>query len=207
MYNKNDHLAKWSIFVTHLIIQPLSPLDPRRHLHMLYICIATFNCPKGILGLGGGKASKNKLKDASFIFSMTNVTILSIFRTHAQKEYCRVLEMKDTYILNILALLLFENLLRIYLNYRLNGTQSKDVKWGVVVEGASFNGFVNDGSLWNLFWCVLCIFYYRHSPILKILGQFENEGFEIMSTRENMRLIARSPLLSLESYLLITKID
>ena len=63
------------------------PLDPRRPLHMLYICIATFNCPKGILGLGGGEASKNKLKDASYIFSMTNVTILSIFRTHAQKEY------------------------------------------------------------------------------------------------------------------------
>ena len=68
----------------------------------------------GILGLGGGKASKNKLKDASFIFSMTNVTILSIFRTHAQKEYHKVLEMKGTYILNILALLLFENLQRIY---------------------------------------------------------------------------------------------
>ena len=43
------------------------PLDPRRHLHMLYICTATFNCPKGILGQGG-EASKNKLKDASFIF-------------------------------------------------------------------------------------------------------------------------------------------
>ena len=96
------------------LIQPLSPLDPRRHLHMLYICIATFNCPKGILGLGGGKASKNKLKDASFIFLMTNVTILSIFRTHAQKEYRKVLEMKGTYILNILALSLFENLQRIY---------------------------------------------------------------------------------------------
>ena len=53
---------------------PPHPLDPRRPLHMLYICIATFNCPKGILGLGG-KASKNKLKDASFTFSMTNVTI------------------------------------------------------------------------------------------------------------------------------------
>ena len=92
---------------------PFTPLDPRRHLHMLYICIATFNCPKGILGLGG-KASKNKLKDASFIFSMTNVTILSIFRTHAQKEYRKVLEMKGTYILNIFALLLFENLQRIY---------------------------------------------------------------------------------------------
>ena len=45
---------------------------------------------------------------------MTNVTILSVFRTHAQKEYRKVLEMKDTLILNILALLLFENLHRIY---------------------------------------------------------------------------------------------
>ena len=92
---------------------PSPPPDPRRHLHVLYICIATFNCPKGILGLGG-KASKNKMKDASFIFSMTNVTILSIFRTHKQKEYRKVLEMKGTYILNVLALLLFENLQRIY---------------------------------------------------------------------------------------------
>ena len=38
-----------------------------------------------------------------------------------------------------------------------------------------------------------CIFYYRNSPILKILGQFENLGFVIMSTRENIRLIARAP--------------
>ena len=105
MYNKNDHLAKRSIFVRYLMSSfayttPFPPLDPRRHLHMLYICIATFNCPKGILGLGG-KASKNKLKDANFIFSMTNVTILSLFRMHAQKEYRKVLEMKGTYILNI----------------------------------------------------------------------------------------------------------
>ena len=101
------------------LYNPFALLDPRRHLHMLYICIATFNCPKGILGLGGGgggggKASKNKLKDASFIFSMTNVTILSIFRTHARNEYRKVLEKKGTYILNILALLLFGNLQRIY---------------------------------------------------------------------------------------------
>ena len=95
------------------LYNPPPPLDPRRPLHMLYICIATFNCPKGILGLGG-KASKNKLKDASFIFSMTNVTILSIFRTHAQKEYRIFLEMKGTRILNILEFLLFENLQRIY---------------------------------------------------------------------------------------------
>ena len=36
------------------LYNPFPPLDPRRHLHMLYICIATFSCPKGILGLGGG---------------------------------------------------------------------------------------------------------------------------------------------------------
>ena len=56
---------------------------------------------------GGGGASNNKLKDTSFIFPMTNVTILCVFRTHAQKEYGKVLEMKSTPILNILALILF----------------------------------------------------------------------------------------------------
>ena len=124
---------------------------------------------------------------------MTNVTILIIFRTHAQKEYRKILEMKGTYILNILALLLFENLQRIYYNSRLNSTQSKDVKWGVGVEGANIHGFVSDESVWNLFWCFLCIFYYRNRPILKTLGQFENLGFVIMSTRENIHLIARAP--------------
>ena len=49
----------------------------------------------------------DKLKDTSFIFPMTNVLILSVFRMHAQKEYGKVLEMKSTYILNILALLFF----------------------------------------------------------------------------------------------------
>ena len=38
---------------------------------------------------------------------MTNVTLLDVFRTHAQKENGKVLEMKSTYILNILAFLLF----------------------------------------------------------------------------------------------------
>ena len=56
---------------------------------------------------GGGGASKKKLKDTSFVFPMTNVTILGVFRTHAQKEYVNVLEMKSTPILNILAPLLF----------------------------------------------------------------------------------------------------
>ena len=58
-------------------------------------------------GGGGGGASKNKLKDTSFIFPMTNVTLLGVFRAHAQKEYGKVLKMKSTHIHNILALELF----------------------------------------------------------------------------------------------------
>ena len=64
---------------------------------------------KGHLGSrGGGGASKNKLKDTSFIFPMTNVTLIGVFRTHAQKEYGKVWKMKSIPILNILALLLFK---------------------------------------------------------------------------------------------------
>ena len=84
-----------------------SPLDPRRALYILYMFIATYNCLKGILGLGG-KASKNKLKDTSFIYLNANVNILSIFHTHSLKEYGRVFEMKSTSILYI-SLLRLEN--------------------------------------------------------------------------------------------------
>ena len=109
---KNDHVAKQSIFVrclmSSLLLQSLYPLDPRRPLHMLYMFIATCHCTKRILVLGG-KASQNKLKDTSFTFPVTNVTILSIFCTHALEGYCKVLEMNSTSILYSLALLLFEN--------------------------------------------------------------------------------------------------
>ena len=56
-----------------------------------------------------GEASKNKLKDTSFIFPMTNVTYLGVVRAHAQKECGKVWEMKSTHILNIVALLFFLN--------------------------------------------------------------------------------------------------
>ena len=46
----------------------------------------------------------------------------------------------------------------------------------------------------KLIFCLLCIFYYRTTPNLKTLGQFENLVFVIMSTRENIRLITRTPL-------------
>ena len=88
------------------------PLGSKCPLHMLLMFIARCRCPKCILGLGGGgggggKASKNKLKDTSFIFPMTNVKLLGVFRTHSQKEYGKVWKMKSNPILNILALLLF----------------------------------------------------------------------------------------------------
>ena len=84
----------------------LPPLDPRCHLDndMSLEIFTTY--ANGILGRGRGGASKNKLKDTNFIFLMTNDTILGVFRTHAQKEYGNVWEMKSIPILNILALLL-----------------------------------------------------------------------------------------------------
>ena len=44
---------------------------------------------KELLG-SRGEASKNKLKDTSFIFPMTNATVIGVFRTHAQIEYGKV---------------------------------------------------------------------------------------------------------------------
>ena len=86
---------------------PPRPKTPFTHVVYSY---NDFQLSKGHLGPVGGEASKNKLKDTSFIFSMTNITILSIFRKHAQKEYSTILETKGIYILNTLVLLLFENL-------------------------------------------------------------------------------------------------
>ena len=55
-----------------------------------------------------GEASKNKPKDTSFSVPLTNGTILGVFRTHAQKEYGKVWEMKSTPIITILAILSFK---------------------------------------------------------------------------------------------------
>ena len=75
-----------------------------------HVAINIYNICKGHFGSeGGGGASNNKLKDTNFIFPKANVTILGVFRTHAQKGYGKVLEIKSTPILNILALLLFKN--------------------------------------------------------------------------------------------------
>ena len=42
-------------------------------------------------------------------------------------------------------------------------------------------------------------YFTQTMPILKRLGQFENLVFEILSTRENIRLIARAPLQRLQA--------
>ena len=111
--------------------------------------------------------------------------------------------MKSIPIFNILALLLFFKLAMHLLKVWLNGTQYKDVKWGMGVESARFHGIVNGESLWNVFCCLHCIFYCQTTPILKTLGQFENLVFVIMSTRENIRLIAKTSLCPLYIQLFI----
>ena len=58
--------------------------------------IATCRCLKGILGLGG-ESSKNKLKDTSFIFPMTNVTIFTqMFRCAEQTGISSLLHIPRT---------------------------------------------------------------------------------------------------------------
>ena len=51
MYNKTTILQS-DLLLSDVAYKPLSLLEPRRPLHMLYIYIATSNCPKSILGLG-----------------------------------------------------------------------------------------------------------------------------------------------------------
>ena len=144
----------------------LSPPRPKMPFTYVVNVYSDMSVPKGHLG-SRGKAFKNDLKDTSFIFPMTNVTILGIFCTNAQKEYGKVWEMKSIPILNILALLLFLKLAMHLLKVWSKGIQFKEVKWGMGVESAYFNGIVNGESLWNVFCCLLCIFYCWTTPILK----------------------------------------
>ena len=65
----------------------LSPPRPKilfRYVVNVYSDMSLSNGHLGSRRGGGGEASKNKLKDTSFNFPMTNVTILSVFRMHAQ---------------------------------------------------------------------------------------------------------------------------
>ena len=103
MYYKNHDLAKWSIFIRCVIYSlacTTSPLDPSRPLYMLYMSIGTYHCPKGILGLGGKHLKQTEIHQ--FHLSNDKRRGLNVFRTHAQKEYGKVLEIKSTSILTFL---------------------------------------------------------------------------------------------------------
>ena len=84
MYNKNEHLFLSCLMSSLAYTAPSLLLDPRRPLHMLYMymCIKRHFIVQRASGLGEHK----KLKDISFIFRVTINTILSIVRTHAQKN-------------------------------------------------------------------------------------------------------------------------
>ena len=88
------------------LLNELRKIDKMRVVN-LYCDMSLSKGHLGSRGGGGGEASEIKLKDTSFIFPMTNATISGVFRTHAQKEYGKVWEMKSTPIFNVLALLLF----------------------------------------------------------------------------------------------------
>ena len=64
MYNKNDHLAKQSIFVRCLMssLAFTTPFPPRPKTPFTYVVcmfIATCHCSKGILGLGEEASKTN----------------------------------------------------------------------------------------------------------------------------------------------------
>ena len=97
-------LASLSLF---LDASPTPSLDPRCHFDSEMSLHIYTTYVKGIL-CQGGEAPKNKLTDAIFNFSMTNVVFLSISCTYAQKDDNTLFDLKSTSILNIAALLLFE---------------------------------------------------------------------------------------------------
>ena len=91
--------------VSFSLLLDASPPRPKIPFGQRHGTINIYNIFKGHNGSRGGGAFKNKLKDTSFIFPLTNITILGLFRMHAQKEYGKVFEIKSTYILNVFALL------------------------------------------------------------------------------------------------------
>ena len=80
-----DETGEFSLF--------FDAFPPRPKLSLTYVVnvYSDMSLSKGHLGSrGGGEVSKKQLKDTNFIFPMTNVMILGVFRTHAQKEYGKV---------------------------------------------------------------------------------------------------------------------
>ena len=69
---------------------PPPPQDQRRPLHMLCMYVAAFHCPNDILGLGGWKHLK-QTERRKFQLSNDKSHVLSIFYTHAQEKFFKLL--------------------------------------------------------------------------------------------------------------------
>ena len=77
---------------------------PLLTLQILCMYVATFHCPNAILDQWRGEEEKHiKLNwKTCFNFKLTNVTYLSIFRTHAQKEDITLFDSNSTSIHSLL---------------------------------------------------------------------------------------------------------
>ena len=120
---------------------------------MLCMYVATFHCPNAILDQwrGGGEKHLKLNWKTCFNFPMTNVTYLSIFHTHAQKEDITLFDSKSTSIHSLTIQHVYTLKKKYCINGR-NGTRLKDDTLGAGVENASFHNFVNGKLLWNTFW-------------------------------------------------------
>ena len=87
---------------------PPPPRPKTPFTHVVYLC-NDVHLSKEHLGSRGGSIEKQSERHQFHLFNGKH-TLLSIFRTHAQKEYCKVLETKGIYIHSNSVLLLFANL-------------------------------------------------------------------------------------------------
>ena len=84
---------------------------------MLHVYIATFHCPNGILSQGGGRSIFKQTGRHKFQLSYDKRHAFScIFCSHAHKEDIKLLDLRSSSILNISALLLFENTMHLLMN-------------------------------------------------------------------------------------------
>ena len=115
---------------------------------MLSMYAATFHCQNAILDQwrGGGEKYLKLNCKTCFNFPMTNVTYLSIFPKHAQKEDITLFDSKSTSIHSLIVQHVY-TLKKQHCNHGRNGTRLKDDTSGAWAENASFHNFVNGKML------------------------------------------------------------
>ena len=110
------------------------PLDPRCHLHILCMNVATFPWLTDIFGLGGN-TSKNKLKYTKLSVLMTYIKCPCISLAHAQWQVCKRLELWGTSTLYISVFFVFEKHCCIYSKLERNCTRCENL----IIRGSAEN--------------------------------------------------------------------